>query len=149
MKYNVTIREKTYTVEIEDINARPVIALVDGIRFEVMPENGIQAQIKKAAHETKAVAEKGPSSSISASASSPALNPVLTTTALTAPLPGTVTEVFVKMGDVIEAGKVVLIIEAMKMKNSIRSVRAGKIAEVLVNAGQTVAHKQTLVKFQE
>jgi biotin carboxyl carrier protein len=35
----------------------------------------------------------------------------------------------------------------MKMKNSIRSTRAGKITEVLVNAGQTVAHKQALVRF--
>jgi biotin carboxyl carrier protein len=58
-----------------------------------------------------------------------------------------VTEVFVKPGEVIEMGQVVLVIEAMKMKNSIRSTRAGTIAEVLVSAGQTVAHKQMLVKF--
>jgi biotin carboxyl carrier protein len=37
----------------------------------------------------------------------------------------------------------------MKMKNSIRSTRSGKIAEVLVSSGQTVAHKQALVKFVE
>src|SRR5690606_26000845 len=66
---------------------------------------------------------------------------------LTAPLPGTVTEVFVKVGDPVEMGQVVLIIEAMKMKNSIRSTRAGKIKEVLVSTGQTVAHKQPLVRF--
>jgi biotin carboxyl carrier protein len=42
----------------------------------------------------------------------------------------------------------VLIIEAMKMKNSIRSTRSGKIAEVLVTVGQTVAHKQALVRFE-
>jgi biotin carboxyl carrier protein len=58
-----------------------------------------------------------------------------------------VIDVFVKPGDTIEMGQVVLIIEAMKMKNSIRSTRAGTIAEVLVSAGQTVAHKQVLVKF--
>ena len=66
---------------------------------------------------------------------------------MTAPLPGTVIEIFIKAGDQIEAGQVILVIEAMKMKNSIRSRRAGKIAEVLVNAGQTVAHKQVLVRF--
>jgi len=66
---------------------------------------------------------------------------------MTAPLPGTVTEVFVKAGDQIEAGQVILVIEAMKMKNSIRSIRAGRIAEVLVSPGQTVAHKQILVRF--
>ena len=67
---------------------------------------------------------------------------------MTAPLPGTVIETFIKAGDQIEAGQVILIIEAMKMKNSIRSTRAGKIAEVLVSAGQTVAHKQSLVRFE-
>jgi biotin carboxyl carrier protein len=35
------------------------------------------------------------------------------------------------------------------MKNSIRSVRHGTIAGVLVSAGQTVAHKQALVEFTE
>ena len=67
---------------------------------------------------------------------------------MTAPLPGTVIEVFVKAGDVIEAGQVIVIIEAMKMKNSIRSTRAGKIAEVLTSVNQTVVHKQVLVKFE-
>jgi biotin carboxyl carrier protein len=67
---------------------------------------------------------------------------------MTAPLPGTVVEVFVKEGDLIESGQVILIIEAMKMKNSIRSTRAGKISEVLVGAMQTVAHKQPLVRFE-
>jgi len=66
---------------------------------------------------------------------------------LSAPLPGTVVEVFVKAGDKVEAGQVVLVIEAMKMKNSIRSVFSGLVSEVLVTAGQSVAHKQALVKF--
>ena len=57
-------------------------------------------------------------------------------------------ELFVKAGDVIESGQVIVIIEAMKMKNSIRSTRAGKIAEVLVSPLQTVAHKQALVRFE-
>jgi pyruvate carboxylase subunit B len=57
-------------------------------------------------------------------------------------------EIFVKAGEQIESGQVVLVIEAMKMKNSIRSTRAGNIAEVMVNAGETVAHKQALVRFE-
>ena len=67
---------------------------------------------------------------------------------MTAPLPGTVIEIFVKPGDQIETGQVILVIEAMKMKNSIRSTRAGRIGEVLVSAGLTVAHKQALVRFE-
>ena len=67
----------------------------------------------------------------------------------TAPLPGTVIEVFVKAGDKVEAGQVIVIIEAMKMKNSIRSVFSGTVGEVFVSTGQSVAHKQALIKFAE
>ena len=63
-------------------------------------------------------------------------------------MPGTVIEIFVKPGDQIESGQVVLVIEAMKMKNSIRSTREGKVSAVLVSAGQTVTHKQILLEFE-
>jgi biotin carboxyl carrier protein len=136
MKYVVKIADKSYEVEIEDIHARPVIARVDGQKFEVTPENGIKQTVKEEAKEFKSV-------ELSKNTSSPGTN----INELTAPLPGTVIEIFAKAGEQIEAGQVILVIEAMKMKNSIRSTRAGKIAEVLVSAGQTVAHKQALVKF--
>ena len=138
MRYTVRIKEKSYEVEIEDIHARPVIANVDGERFEVHPEQGARLETNL---ETR-----------------PAITRVETTrpstvlggngNELTAPLPGTVVEVFVKAGEEVEVGKVVLIIEAMKMKNSIRSTRAGTVTEILVGPGQTVAHKQTLVRFE-
>ena len=139
MKYTVNIANKSYEVEIEDIHARPVIARVDGQVFEVIPE---EAARQATQNETKASRDYLPvevskqPASISAGSKD-----------LTAPLPGTVIEVFVKTGDVIETGQVVIVIEAMKMKNSIRSTRAGKVADVLVSAGQTVAHKQALVRF--
>ena len=141
MKYNVSINNKPYVVEIEDVNARPVIAYVDGKRFEVLPDanqSGMeeQAKVKKEAKEVHSFDLRKPVAS---------LNPH----ELTAPLPGTVIDIFVKAGDVIESGQVIVIIEAMKMKNSIRSTRAGKIAEVLVSKMQTVAHKQVMVRFEQ
>ena len=146
MKYIITFNNRSYEVEIENINARPVIAFVDGERFEAMPESAGQIETRI---DTDLRTEKKPfNPNPSPSASSPP-NPALSGNALTAPLPGTVIEVFVKTGDKVEAGQVVLIIEAMKMKNSIRSVYSGTVGEVLVNAGQSVAHKQILVKFAE
>ncbi|MBP6176853.1 MAG: acetyl-CoA carboxylase biotin carboxyl carrier protein subunit [Anaerolineales bacterium] len=139
MKYNVTINNKTYEVEIEDINARPIIARVDGQRFEVAPANTDQPAVKKEASEPKTYA--APQTSAPASAAN--------TNEIIAPLPGTVVEVFVKSGDKVEKGQVVLIIEAMKMKNSIRATRSGTAHEVLVSAGQSVAHKQVLIKFAD
>jgi biotin carboxyl carrier protein len=136
MKYIVKVADKYYEVEIEDIYARPVIARVDGQEFKVSPENGIKLAMQKDAQEFKHL-------DLSRHLSTPGAG----SNELTAPLPGAVIEIFVKPGEYIEAGQVILIIEAMKMKNSIRSTRAGKIIDVLVTAGQTVAHKQPLVRF--
>jgi glutaconyl-CoA/methylmalonyl-CoA decarboxylase subunit gamma len=149
MKYTVKVADKTYDVEIDDIYARPVIASVDGEVFEITPESGIELDTEKEASGTAPVAEKNASSPKPLPAASTASNPSLSGKTLTSPLPGTVVEIFVKKGDQIEIGKVVLIIEAMKMKNSIRATRTGTVAEVLVSAGQTVAHKQALVEFTE
>ena len=137
MKYIVKVADKSYEVEIEDIHARPVIARVDGQIFEVGPEDDVKSASQKELTLLKPVEAAKPPTGPSAGAND-----------MTAPLPGTVIEIFVKAGDQIEAGQVILIIEAMKMKNSIRSTRAGKLADVLVSAGQTVPHKQFLVRFE-
>jgi biotin carboxyl carrier protein len=136
MKYVVNVADQYYEVEIEDIHARPIIARVDGQEFKVNPEDRAKPAIQKEKREIKP-----------AEASTPPSSPNTTAGELTAPLPGTVIEIFVKSGEYVEAGQVLLVIEAMKMKNSIRSTRAGRITDVLVTAGETVAHKQTLVRF--
>jgi hypothetical protein len=58
MKQKLTVNNQMYEVEIEDINARPVIVHVDGVRFEVMPEKQIRLKRRKkrdAKTESKAV----------------------------------------------------------------------------------------------
>ena len=137
MKYKVRISDRSYEVEIEDIHARPIIAHVDGQKFEVQPESAGKLLVQEEATESKSVVAV-PQPAVQTGSG----------TEMTAPLPGTIIEIFVKAGDEIEAGKVVLVIEAMKMKNSIRTTRGGKVAEVLVSPGQTVAHKQALVRFE-
>jgi biotin carboxyl carrier protein len=146
MKYNLKVGGQVYAVEIENINARPVIAIVDGERFEVMPEPAAQVE---AGHEAKDKTETRPVHQRQAPTVPPSPNPALSGNALIAPLPGTVVEVFVKPGEKVETGQVVIVIEAMKMKNSIRSVYSGTVSEVLVSMGQSVAHKQPLIKFAD
>ena len=111
MKYKITVNNKSYEVEIEDINKRPVVAFVDGDRFEVMPENADQAETKKEA--VRKTESKTFNPNPAPAASSP--NLALSGNTQTARLPGTVIEVFVKPGDKVEAGQVILVIEAMKM----------------------------------
>ena len=142
MKYSVKIGNQSFSVEIDDINSRPVVARVDGEVFEILPEREVIAAGGWAA-ESPQPAPAGvvlPRGSASQQMSG---------SDMVAPLPGTVTEVFVKPGENIESGQVVLIIDAMKMKNSIRSVRSGTVGQVLVSAGQSVAHKQALIRFAD
>jgi len=135
MKVSVKINGQNYDVEIRDINKRPIVAIVDGETFEVHPETEFAtsaisdepAPVKIATANTQMVSGK----------------------ALLAPLPGTVTEIFVLPGAQVEAGQPVCVIEAMKMKNTIRADRSGTVASVSISPGQSVKHKQALVEFME
>tara|TARA_B100000927_G_scaffold288168_1_gene282316 strand:+ start:501 stop:926 length:426 start_codon:yes stop_codon:yes gene_type:complete len=57
-------------------------------------------------------------------------------------------EPFVKVGDVVNKGDVLCIIEAMKMMNEIKSEHAGKIASIEIEDGQPVEFGQTIVVIQ-
>ena len=63
------------------------------------------------------------------------------------PIAGTVLEVKVKVGDKVEQGQTLLVIEAMKMETAIAAPGAGQIKAVLVAAGDAVRENQTLVDF--
>lgn len=66
---------------------------------------------------------------------------------VTAPLPGTVTKITVKVGDVVKAGDQVLLMEAMKMENSITAESNGTVKAILVEAGAQVQSGQALVEL--
>ncbi|MFD4341587.1 biotin carboxylase N-terminal domain-containing protein [Streptomyces anulatus] len=63
---------------------------------------------------------------------------------LAAPMPGTVTVVKVAVGDAVEAGQSLLVVEAMKMEHVISAPHAGTVTELDVTAGATVAMDQIL-----
>ncbi|KQX28775.1 acetyl/propionyl-CoA carboxylase subuit alpha [Streptomyces sp. Root63] len=63
---------------------------------------------------------------------------------LAAPMPGTVTVVKVAVGDTVEAGQSLLVVEAMKMEHVISAPHAGTVTELDVIAGATVAMDQIL-----
>ncbi|MFQ5382693.1 MAG: acetyl-CoA carboxylase biotin carboxyl carrier protein subunit [Dehalococcoidia bacterium] len=65
--------------------------------------------------------------------------------AITAAIAGRVTRVLVKEGDTVEAGDLLLLLEAMKMENEIKAAAAGTVKEVPVAEGQRVTEGETLV----
>jgi geranyl-CoA carboxylase alpha subunit len=66
---------------------------------------------------------------------------------LTAPLDGAVTEVAVAVGDAVEKGQLVLVLEAMKMEHRIVADVDGTLEELLVSAGQQVKTRQMLAQI--
>lgn len=67
---------------------------------------------------------------------------------LKAPMPGLVVRLEVEAGQLVAPGGGVLVLEAMKMENELRSPAGGRVRAVLVRPGQAVEKGQTLVEFE-
>jgi acetyl/propionyl-CoA carboxylase alpha subunit len=66
---------------------------------------------------------------------------------LRAPMPGQVRAVYVKAGEQVEEGTVLLLLEAMKMELRVQAPRAARVAAVKVEAGESVDKEQVLVEL--
>ena len=68
--------------------------------------------------------------------------------AVVAPLAGSVARILVAEGDEIEAGQVLLVLEAMKMNTPVTAVKSGKVTKIHVAAGDTVEEGQALLDIE-
>ena len=68
---------------------------------------------------------------------------------LLAPMPGKISEVFIKKDQKVKAGQSLMIIEAMKMEQTIKSPNAGKISKIMVKKGQQVENGESLLVIDE
>src|SRR5690554_4312461 len=64
-----------------------------------------------------------------------------------APMPGLILEIKVQVGDKVKKGEPLLVLEAMKMENIIKSVSEGEVKSILVAAGNSVEKNQVLIHF--
>ena len=67
---------------------------------------------------------------------------------LSAGMPGKIVKIMVNKGDVVKANTPILIMEAMKMENEMRTSHDTKIKDILVKAGDSVESGQTLIAFE-
>ena len=153
MKLKVQIEGQVFEVEVDDLDARPIVAIVDGERFEVWPE-AAEAPSSVGAHGRALLPSKPEVVGVPGSASTPrsAPGPAPVTggdkaLVVRAPIPGVIVAIAVKPGARVQIGDELCVLEAMKMRNAIRSTRAGQIAEVHVTIGQHVKHQELLVEF--
>lgn len=147
MKLQVKIDNQTFEVEIGDLNARPIVAMVEGEAFEIWPEEAAQAAPAPAAAAAPAPAPTPAPAPAPVRTAAPA--PVNAAKAVTSPLPGTVVAINVREGQDVKYGQEILILEAMKMKNSIRATRDGKIGTVHVSVGDQVRHGQVMLEYAD
>ena len=158
MKYQYTVKGVDYEVEIQDIEGNIANVTVNGIPFEVEMKQPVKAGKQKV--KLGGTANEGASSSSSAPQSAKAsadlqsaassgqtgdAGKAATGKPVVAPLPGTINEIKVKVGEKVNAGDTVVILEAMKMQNNIDAETSGTITSINVNKGDAVMEGDTLV----
>ncbi len=108
-----------------------------------MVAKGYLTGVKKAAYEAKKPAE-APKTEAAAAVKTPVTGDVVK-----APLPGKLIEYKVKVGDKVEAGQEVLVLEAMKMENAVTADVSGYVKQLLVAVGENVATDAQLIELSK
>ena len=146
-KYQYKVQGVDYNVEIEEVSGNLAKVNVNGIPFEVelqQPINAAQAITRPKVSAPKSAPAAAPS--VAAPAAAPVATPVAGNgTSVKSPLPGTITAVNVKVGDKVNNGDTVVVLEAMKMQNNIEAETTGTITSVAVSAGDSVMEGSVLV----
>ena len=139
-EFKYTIDGKEYKVTIGDINNNVAEVTVNGQNFQVELEQQAEPEKKK-------VVLGAPTQETSSEEVATPQN-VNTANAVKAPLPGTIININVAVGDTVKTGDTVCVLEAMKMANNIEAERDGKVTAVLVKQGQSVMEEEALVVIE-
>lgn len=127
--------------------ANDITAEADGTIKNVCVSQGQSVNQGMILIEFVADAQPASAASAPAPAPAPAPQPAAGANCVVAPLPGTVTEVLVKVGDKVSAGQNVLKLEAMKMENCITAESAGTVKAVRVQKGAQVQGGDVLIEL--
>ena len=149
-KYQYKVQGVDYDVEIEEVEGNVAKVNVNGIRFDVelkQPINPTSSLKKVHVEAPKPVARPAaPAAATAAAAPKPAATGA--GSPIKAPLPGTITELKVNVGDKVSQGDVVLVLEAMKMQNNIESEYSGTVSSIAVKQGETVMEGAVLLTIE-
>ena len=140
---DLTVGGTTTSYDVRDLgNGHLSLRLPDGSMHDVVVETGAQPGQRliqvRGVRVPAAVSTRPPKVASGGGASHGPLR-------ITAPMPGKVVRVPVKVGDTVEARQPVVVIEAMKMENALAAGRAGRITEILVQEGVSVEAGRPLV----
>lgn len=140
-EYKYKIKGVPYEVKINSVEENIAMVEVNGVEFEVELEKPVAAPkpvVRAVAAPVKTIdAPKAAQETVAAGV-----------TPVRSPLPGTVIDIKVAVGDSVKKGQTLVILEAMKMENNIDSERDGKITAIKVNKGDSVMEGSILVTIE-
>ena len=132
-EYKYKINGNLYNVVIGDIEDNMAHVEVNGTHYTVEMEKKPK----------QAVAVARPARKVAAPAAKP--KAAASKSGVKSPLPGVILDIKVKEGDEVKKGQTVIILEAMKMENSINADRDGKVTSIKVSKGESVLEGTDLV----
>jgi glutaconyl-CoA/methylmalonyl-CoA decarboxylase subunit gamma len=141
-KFKFTINGNVYEVDIKNVEDNVAELEVNGTFYTVEVDKTLQ---------TTKTPKLIRSSSIPSTDSHPSVaktsNPIAPKGSghIKSPLPGTILDIFVKVGDMVNVGQKLLVLEAMKMENSIDSDKDGKVLSISVNKGDNVMEGDVII----
>lgn len=143
-EYKYIINGKEYAVNIENLQGNQASVTVNGKAYDVEIVGQAPKKITPVAKPAAPAAK--PAAAPAAAAATPATPAAAPGegTPFKAPLPGTINDIKVAVGQTVNVGDVVLILEAMKMENEITAEKAGTITSITVNKGDSVMEGTTM-----
>lgn len=139
--FKFKINGTEYSVDINEVEGQEISLDVNGTPYKVtvdkeMKQKKVVMQTRKApqvAAASNGTIQQASKASVSAGSK------------VTTPLPGTILDVFVNVGDKVKAGQTVVLLEAMKMENNIEADVEGTVTEVKVRKGDSVLEGDVMV----
>ena len=143
-EYKYKINGNLYNVVIGDIEENIAHVEVNGTHYTVEMEKK-----PKSAPAPKPVVRPvaKPAAAAAPAAAAPAAKPAAggAKSGVKSPLPGVILDIKVNVGDEVKKGQTIIILEAMKMENSINADKDGKIAAINVSKGESVLEGTDLI----
>lgn len=165
-KYNFRINGHDYQVDVNSVEGGIADVTVNGTDYKVELADAVPAPAQQAARPapqatfTAAPAPQATAQATQTTAQAPqatapaAQTATQTATAsapqgkgevVTAPLPGVILDIKVKVGDVVKAGQTVAVLEAMKMENEIEATASGTVTAVNAGKGDSVLEGAAII----
>jgi glutaconyl-CoA/methylmalonyl-CoA decarboxylase subunit gamma len=131
-KYQLKLNDKDYQVHLRDLSAEEATLEINGKEYQVAISAVSEVIPEGAASSCAPAPVAAPASVAKAKSGDAATGCVL------APIPGSIMEVYVQVGDKVKAGQPLFKMEAMKMENEINARLDGTLSSVSISAGDTV-----------